>query len=133
MEGVNVWAVLVSAAFSFILGGMWYSPIMFGKPWMRELKKTEADFAHVNMAKMLGLTYLISLVICFNLAAFLGAPEIGVREGALYGFLTGFGWVSMSLGMIYLYSQQSFKLFVIDAGYQIVLYTLVGTILGAWK
>lgn len=133
MEGINIWAVLVSAAFSFILGGMWYSPIMFGKPWMRELNKTDADFANVNMVKMLGLTYLVSLVICFNLAMFLNDPAIGVKEGAMYGFLTGFGWVSMSLGMIYLFSQQTFKLYLIDAGYQTVLYTLIGTILAAWK
>jgi hypothetical protein len=67
------------------------------------------------------------------LAAFLNDPSIGVKEGTMYGFLTGFGWVSMSIGMIYLFSRYSFKLYLIDAGYQIILYTLIGAILGAWK
>lgn len=133
MENINFWAVLVSAALSFVLGSMWYSPLMFGKQWMRELNMSEADLASTNMAKMLTLTYLLSLVISFNLAAFLNDPSIGAKEGAMYGFLAGFGWVSMSLGMVYLYSRQSFKLFVIDAGYQTVLYTLIGVILGVWK
>jgi hypothetical protein len=133
MEGINIWAVVVSAALAFILGGMWYSPIMFGKAWMKELKLTDEDLAKANMTMLFGLTFLISLVISFCLAAFLNDPSIGVKEGTMYGFLTGFGWVSMSIGMIYLFSRYSFKLYLIDAGYQIILYTLIGAILGAWK
>lgn len=133
MEGINIWAVVVSAALAFVLGGMWYSPIMFGKAWMKELKLTDEDLAKTNMTMLFGLTFLISLVISFCLAAFLNDPTIGVKEGTMYGFLTGFGWVSMSIGMIYLFSRYSFKLYLIDAGYQIILYTLIGAILGAWK
>jgi hypothetical protein len=32
---VNVWAVLAATASSFVLGGLWYSPLLFGRPWNR--------------------------------------------------------------------------------------------------
>ena len=45
----------------------------------------------------------------------------------------GLGWVAMSLGVIYLFEQRSMKLWLINSGYQIVAYTVMGAILGAWK
>jgi hypothetical protein len=33
---VNFLAVFVAALSSFVIGGVWYSPIMFAKPWMEE-------------------------------------------------------------------------------------------------
>jgi hypothetical protein len=60
-------------------------------------------------------------------------PTIGAVEGALYGFLTGFGWVAMSIALTALYEQRSFRYILINAGYLTVGFTLVGLILGAWK
>ena len=31
MDGINVWAVLVAAVSAFVLGGLWYSPMLFGR------------------------------------------------------------------------------------------------------
>jgi hypothetical protein len=33
MSNVNVLAVVVAALSSFMLGGLWYSPALFGKAW----------------------------------------------------------------------------------------------------
>lgn len=30
---VNTWAVVAAAVSSFLPGGLWYSPILFLKPW----------------------------------------------------------------------------------------------------
>ena len=32
--GVNLWAVLVSALATMVAGFLWYSPMLFAKPWM---------------------------------------------------------------------------------------------------
>ncbi|MEO0341740.1 MAG: DUF1761 domain-containing protein, partial [Bacteroidota bacterium] len=53
--------------------------------------------------------------------------------GLIGGVLAGFGWVALSLGMIYLFERRSFKLFLINAGYLVVSFTLMGIILGLWK
>ena len=36
MSAINIWAVLVAAVCSFLLGGLWYSPVLFHKLWNRE-------------------------------------------------------------------------------------------------
>jgi len=35
MPEFNVWAVLAAAVSSFVLGGLWYSPALFGPAWQR--------------------------------------------------------------------------------------------------
>lgn len=49
------------------------------------------------------------------------------------GLVTGLGWVAMSLGVIYLFEQRPFKLWLINSGYQVLTYTVMGGILAAWK
>jgi len=52
MDGVNIWAVLVAAVVSFLVGGVWFSMACFGKTWMREVKLTEEQIANANMKKV---------------------------------------------------------------------------------
>ena len=33
---MNFWAVLLAAVSSFLLGGLWYSPALFGRLWNAE-------------------------------------------------------------------------------------------------
>lgn len=132
MEQVNYWAILVSALSTFLIGGIWYSPAVFGKAWMRENGFTEESLKHSNMLKIFGLSFLLALVAAVNLAMFLG-NAMTVGEGAFYGFLAGFGWVATFIGTTYLFERKSFTLFLINAGYSIVSLTIMGVILGAWK
>ncbi|RZL04923.1 MAG: DUF1761 domain-containing protein [Rubrivivax sp.] len=115
----------------FDFGGLWYSPILFAKSWMVEAGLTEAQTKQGSPAKIFGLSALASLVMAFNLAAFLGAKAT-LTFGLFAGFATGLGWVAMSLGVIYLFEQRSLKLWLINSGYQVVAYTVMGAILGAW-
>ena len=129
---LNYWAVLVSALSTFLIGGIWYSPAVFGKTWMRENGFTEEELKKGNMAKIFGLSFVLGLVAAINLAMFLG-DQMDAAMGAFYGFLAGFGWVAMFIGTHYLFERKSFKLFLINAGYSIVALTIMGLIIGAWK
>ena len=40
--------------------------------------------------------------------------------------------LAMSLGVIYLFEQRSFRLWLINAGYMTLYFSVAGTILGAW-
>ena len=66
-----------------------------------------------------------------RVTGFLGAKAT-LSFGLFAGAATGIGWVAMSLGVTYLFEQRSLKLWLIDSGYQVVAYTLMGAILGAW-
>lgn len=128
---LNILAILVATLSSFLLGGLWYSNILFGKPWMKETGLTEEKVNSGNMPKIFSLAFLATLFIAFNLAMFLG-PESTLYTGMFYGFLAGFGWVAMAFGINDLFEQRSFKLFAINAGYHMLSFPIMGAIIGVW-
>ncbi len=130
---INHLAVIVSALSTFLLGGLWYSPILFEKAWKKECGFSDEFLKQGNMAKIFGLSFLFSLLMAYNLAFFVGSPEIGASMGALYGLLTGFGWVAMGMLMIGMFERRSWRYLGINAGFMTVAFTLMGLILGAWK
>jgi hypothetical protein len=132
MEGLNIWAVIVAALSTFLIGGLWYSPAVLGKVWMRENGFTEESLKGGNMAKIFGLAFFLALIAAINLAMFLG-PENRPEMGALWGFAAGFGWVATFIGTHYLFERKSFTLFLINAGYSVVALTIMGVILAAWR
>lgn len=128
---LNFLAILIAALATFFVGGLWYSPLLFAKPWMKENGLSDEDLKAGNYFKIYGATFVLSFIIGINLAMFFGT-EITGSTGALYGFLAGFGWVSMSMATTYLFERKSIKLMLINCGYHVVTYTLVGFIIGVW-
>lgn len=131
LSKLNLLAIALAAASTFLLGGLWYSPILFARSWMREAGLTEEQARQAPMARVFGFSALASLVMAFNLAAFIG-PKASLGFGLFAGLAAGLGWVAMSLGVIYLFEQRSLRLWLINSGYQVVAYTMMGAILGAW-
>ena len=129
---IDYLAVLAAALLSFAIGGLWYSPILFARAWMREAGLDEARLRDANMAKIFGLSFLFSVVMALNLAAFIGDKGT-LAFGLFAGAATGIGWVAMALGVIYLFERRSLTLWLINGGYQVVALTLMGAVIGAWQ
>ena len=128
----NYPAILVAALLSFVVGGAWYSPLLFARVWMHEAGLDDAALRQARLGKVFALSFVCSLVMAFNLAAFLGARAT-LAFGAFAGLATGLGWVAMSLGIVYLFEQRSLKLWLVNAGCQVVTCTLMGAVIGGWK
>jgi len=131
MPEFNVLAVLAAAVATFVLGGLWYSPALFGKAWQREAGVTDEQMRTSNKARVFGLAFILSLVAAFVFALFLGPrPPVSLGLGA--GFSAGLCWVAASFGINYLFEQRSFKLWLINAGYHTLQFTIIGLILALW-
>lgn len=130
---MNWFAVGVAAIVNFLIGGLWYSPVLFGKIWQRENKLTDEELRKGNLAKIFGFSFLCSLVMAANLAMFLAGPATDVVWGTIAGLLTGFGWVAMAIITIGLFERKSVRYMLINAGYMIVSFTLMGVIIGIWR
>jgi hypothetical protein len=131
MPEFNVWAVIAAAVSGFVLGGLWYSPVLFGKAWQREAGVSDEQMKNANMALVFGLTLVLCLLASFVFAMFLGPrPPLALGLGA--GFSAGLCWVSASFGINYLFEHKSLKLFLINAGYHTLQFTLIGLILALW-
>ena len=59
---LNLLAVLVAAVSTMLVGFLWYSPVLFAKPWMKEMGYDPNDKAQTEaMQKSAGLAYAGSL------------------------------------------------------------------------
>lgn len=61
MGSINWLAVLVAGISSFVVGGIWYSPGLFGKAWMKDNGLTEDDVKKGNKGKIFGWTLIFSI------------------------------------------------------------------------
>lgn len=130
MPSVNLVAVLLCAVSSLLLGGLWYSPLLFAKAWQRLAGLSDEQAKSGNMALIFGGAFVLSLVAAYVFAMFLGRamPPAGA-VGA--GFSAGLCWVGAAFGINYLFERRPFGLWAINAGYHTLQFTLFGLILGA--
>lgn len=125
---MNVWPILVAAVSSFMLGGLWYSPALFGNAWNAENGGVPQQG---HPAKVFGISFAFSLLAAFVFAYWLG-PAPTLEAGLKAGAMAGLGLVATSFGINYQFAQRSFKLWLIDGGYHAVQFLLFGAILGLW-
>jgi hypothetical protein len=129
---INWLAVAAAALSTFVVGGLWYSPALFARPWMRANGLSEERLRQGGVGKVFGGAAVLALVMAVNLAFFLG-KDAGAAWGAGAGALAGVGWVGAGLGTLYLFERRPLALFLINGGYMAVAFTLMGTIIGAWS
>lgn len=129
----NYLAILVATVSTFILGGVWYAPPVFGQAWMRESGFTKESLERMGgTARIFAVSFVLEAIMAFNLAAFIG-PKASFSFGLFAGAAAGIGWVATAYGVTYLFEHRSLKLFLINAGYHAVALTMMGAILGAWR
>lgn len=129
LSKVNYIAVLAAAVSSFLIGGVWYSPLLFVHAWVREAGVTEDQLSR-NVARTYLGAFVLSLVVALNLAFFLGT-DASLGWGAGAGALAGVGWAAASLGTVFLFERRSLALVLIDGGYLAVSYTVMGVVIAA--
>lgn len=137
MAIVNLWAVLVSAIVSMIIGGIWYGPV-FGKKFMHEMgmdnwskEKQEA------MKKKMGMSYVVQFIASFVMLYVLAGIVVGfghvtAGEGMMTGFILWLGFVvPIKLGDALWGGKKA--LFWLGIGNMLVTLLAAGAIIGAWK
>ena len=130
---INYLAVFAAAVSTFVIGGLWYSPLLFQAAWMRANNLTQADLSKGGEARIFGGAFVLSLIMAFNLAAFLSGPDTTVAWGATAGALAGFGWVALGIAVIALFERRPLAYVLINGGYWTVSFVVMGAILGAWR
>ena len=132
MSHVNWLAVLVAGISAFVLGGVWYSPALFGKAWMKENNLSVEDVQKGNKVKIFGWSSILALIMSANLSMFLADAKTNFSWGTMAGFLAGI-WVFCGIAIVALFEQKSARYIFINGGYQLVALTLMGAIIGAWR
>ena len=136
--GVNLWSVLVAAIATMVVGFLWYSPVLFARPWMIAMGYDPDDKAKIaEMQKSAGPLYGIAMLASLLSAFVLGKVIDGLTiNTAIYGLKVAFavwlGFVATVQLTDTLFGKKPIKLFLINTGYQLVCYLAMGAIIGAW-
>src|SRR6478609_9082550 len=129
---LNVWAILVAAVVAFMLGAVWFSPALFGTAWKRA-NGFGADEPPKANALMMILAFVLTLVMSANLAMFLNDPKTTLAWGATAGFLAGFGWMVMGMGIVSIFERRPWTYVFVNGGFFVVDLVVMGAILGGWR
>jgi hypothetical protein len=132
LHNLNVWAILASAISAFVVGGLWYSPLLFGTVWKRA-NHFGSDEPSAATGRIFAISFVLTLVMAVNLAIFLNDSKTNAVWGATAGFLAGFGWVAMGTGVVSLFERRPWTYWLVNGGYVTVALVLMGVILGGWR
>jgi hypothetical protein len=130
-------AVIVATLVHFILGGLWYSPLLFANKFLQLVNWTPEQVRQMESqshAKELVIAFVMSFLLVYILAHFVQYTK---ATNAIGGIQTAFwlwlGFIVTTQMPLVLFERRSFGLFLINVGYQFVGCALAGAILGVWR
>lgn len=131
-SGINHWVVVMAAAVTVGVGFLWYLEPVFGGHWMDVVGLPRTISAPLIII-LLGMALKggIALGAAYALTAVMRkttAPN--VKEGAFIGLALGF--ISLTLLVDGFFAGRPVSTFLIDGGFQLLSFTLMGAILGGW-
>lgn len=132
---INYWAVLVAAIASFVIGGLWYSPVLFGKKWMELMNVSEKEMKgkKKETTKSYVIGFLSTVMMAYVLAHLVDYTSATTAlGGAQAGFWAWLGFVAMvQLGMV-LWGGKPWAFYFLNTAYYLVSMVVMGIILAVW-
>jgi hypothetical protein len=133
--GVNYLAIVITAVIIFLLGGLWYSPVLFAKRWVALQGRTMDEMKAMGAGPVMYFeVFVCGLLTAWVLAVIIahyGAVTVG--GGAMIGVLC---WIGLAGATSYgsaLFSSKPKALWAIDSGYNLVALVVSGAILAVWR
>ena len=136
LGSLNYLAILVGIIINQVLGMAWYST--WAKPWMAEVGLTKEDMEAMKGTSQQWYPYVVAvvgaLVFTFGLAVLIqGMGADTVVDGLTLGLLASVAFIVTSYATTYSFESRSLKLFLINTGYPLISYSLIGILLAAWQ
>lgn len=136
---INYWAVIVCGVLAMVLGFIWYGPL-FGKKWMdvigaSSLSREQSKEMQKRMMRLYVVQFALVLFQAYILAYYIkGWDEVSGLANALWI------WVAFVIPTVAGSSmwnnepgKKAWSRFLIQAGYQLILFMSFGLVLGFWK
>ncbi|MGJ4786792.1 DUF1761 domain-containing protein [Leptospira koniambonensis] len=138
---ISYLAILVGVLANVVIGFLWFGPI-FGKVWAKEMGYENMEPDTKAMIKSMVIMIIGSFLTAFVLthSLFVWKPSSwnlpgdgpAWKYGAYAAFYTWLGfYIPMLLGSV-AWESKSWKLFFINAGYNLVSLAAIGQILAVW-
>jgi Protein of unknown function (DUF1761) len=130
---VNWLAIAVSVIANFVIGGLWYSPVLFVRPWLR-MSGVDKPIFDAGLPKALLGDLFSAIVIAIVLNQVMRwSGAIGLASGLLVSVVVWVGFVASILLTQVTYEHRPFAFFAISAGYRFVTLIAMGIVLSIWR
>ena len=136
---INYTAVLVASVVIFLLGWLWYSPVLFGNVWMKLKGMTKAQ---INAGKKKGMKGMLVPMIFSVISTFVMLFVLNLMieyTGALtimdtvsVAFLVWIGFIAAPNINMVIWEKKPFALYLITTVHHLVAFILAGIILVMW-
>jgi len=139
METINYYAIVVGAVLAMAIGAIWYGPL-FGRKWSHIVGVNPDDVeAMKKMKKSAGPLYAVQLILTLFQVLVLAhliadTTKVGGLERALW--IWGAFVIPTLAGAVMWTNEQSrmkWARFLIQGGYQLVVFVVFGLLLQYWK
>jgi hypothetical protein len=131
---VNYWAVLAAGIVYFLLGGLWYSKILFAKLWLKAIEKSEDKLrAEYSPWKMVW-AFAGSLLSAYGVARILSfITGVNLFGGLMIGLLIGIHFVLPIVSVANSMEGRRVVLTAINIAYNMLGLIVMGLIIGGWR
>jgi hypothetical protein len=130
-------AVIVATLAHYLLGGLWYSPLLFGNKFLQIIGWSPEKLAEMEKqtpVKELAITFVTSLVLVYILAHFVQYTKAKTAWGGIQtAFWLWLGFIVTTQLATVLFEQRPLGLYLINIGYQLVGCAIAGVILALWR
>jgi hypothetical protein len=120
---VDYIAVLAGAAVMFGVGALWYSPVLFGRVWMREMGFTAESMGRMKMSPVVAMAanFIVALITAYILYHFEALFGVVTLSGALeLGFWLWLGFMAPIALHAYFWEGKSLKLAALNLAHLLV-------------
>jgi uncharacterized protein DUF1761 len=131
--GVNYKAVILAAVAAIVVGGLWYSPFLFGGAWAQLKANASVAGAKLPPAEVVG-EFVRSGIVAYVLARFVVALRVvGTKGAALLGGAMWLGFHATLILYSVIHQHMPLTLYAIHAGHGLANDLAIGAIVGAWR
>ena len=134
MPHINYLAVLVTGVVIFMLGGLWYSPVLFAKKWVALQGKSMEEMSGGANPAMYVQVFLCGLITAWVMAIVLGfLPVWDMMRGIKLAIICWLGFAAVTSYGTALFSLKPKALWLIDTSFNLVSFLLAAVILTMWR
>ncbi|HTX76903.1 MAG TPA: DUF1761 domain-containing protein [Terracidiphilus sp.] len=130
---INLWPVLVAAVMIWVLGALWFSSVLFAKPWAaivgRQMGEKPKGVAWGMICSFIGdvlLAFILDHVILWSHAS-------TWMDGIHIGAITWVGFVAAIMYPQTIYEGRPLRYFTITGGYWLIAFVAAGALLAVWR
>jgi hypothetical protein len=131
MDQINWIAAVVAGVLGFFPGALWYSNLMFLKPWQADMGISGNEAGGISMATRLVSGVILSIIAAVAFAFLLG-PHPAVHPSLLKAVVVALAIITTSFGIQYLFEGRTVRVTAINGGYHLVQFLIFAVVLGLW-